>query len=57
MIQLEDELINTLEQRLFHVKEVSKNIEDPKVLQSYFETRLNRVIHDYFLQTKNFETA
>ena len=57
MTNLEDGLINSLEQRVEHVKEVSKNISDPKVLQQYFETRLNRVILDYFLHNKNFETA
>ena len=50
MVKVEDKLINSLEQRLSYLKNISKNKTDSKVLQGYFETKLNRVILDYFLQ-------
>ena len=57
LTKVEDGLINSLEQRLNHLKVVFDGIEDPKVLQQYFETRLNRVILDYMLQNNHFEAA
>ena len=50
MTKIEDDLINILDQRLNHLKVVSKNVKDPSVLQEYFETKLNRAIVDYMLQ-------
>lgn len=57
MLEVEDRLLNSLEQRLAYLRKVSKNREDPQVLQGYFETRLNRVILDYFLHSNMYETA
>ena len=57
MLELEDRLVASLEMRLAYLKHVSKHKEDPEVLQGYFESRLNRVILDYFLHNKMFETA
>lgn len=39
------------------MKNISKNKTDSKVLQGYFETKLNRVILDYFLQNQMFNTS
>lgn len=36
---------------------MSQGIEDPKVLQQYFETRLNRAIVDYMLRHDHFLAA
>lgn len=57
MTKIEDDLINILDQRLNHLKVVSKNVKDPSVLQEYFETKLNRAIVDYMLQNQHFESA
>ena len=57
MIKVEDKLVNSLEQRLSYLKNISKNKTDSKVLQGYFETKLNRVILDYFLQNQMFNTS
>ena len=57
MLSLEDRLISSLEVRLGYLKHVSKNKDDPEILQGYFESRLNRVILDYFLHNKMFTTA
>jgi hypothetical protein len=57
MLEVEDKLMSSLEQRLAYLKKVSKNRDDPQVLQGYFETRLNRVILDYFLHSNMYETA
>ena len=57
MLEVEDKLMSSLEQRLAYLKKVSKNRNDPEVLQGYFETRLNRVILDYFLHNNMYDTA
>ena len=57
MTRIEDEFITILEQRLNHLKTISKNQRDPASLQEYFETRLNRIIVDYMLQNQHFESA
>ena len=57
MLEMEDRLMGSLEQRLAYLKKVSKNRNDAEILQGYFETRLNRVILDYFLHNNMFESA
>lgn len=57
MIKVEDGLIHALEQRLKHLAHISKNLDEQKVVKEYFETKLTRVILDYFLQNSYFETA
>lgn len=57
MLNFEDKLINKLEQRLSHIKSVSKQVKDKKALTEYFESRLHRSILDYLLQKELFDTA
>ena len=57
MIYLEDSLINNLSQRLNHISKVSSKINDHKTIMEYMETKLNRVILDWFLQNKQFIVA
>ena len=52
MTKLEDTLINNLCERLNHIQKVSDNINDPKAVKEYMETKLNRIILDWFLQNK-----
>jgi len=49
MINLEDSLINNLSERLSHIQNVSSNAKDSKVVKEYMETKLNRIILDWFL--------
>ena len=49
MINLEDTLINSLSERLSHVQKISTGATDAKVVKEYTETKLNRIILDWFL--------
>lgn len=57
MTRLEDRFINSLENRLIHLKKISKNITDRECLKEYFDTRLNRLILDYFIHNRHFESG
>ena len=57
LTKIEDGLIHSLEQRLCYLKNVSKNIKDPKVLKEYFESRVSRSILDYMLINQQFDSA
>lgn len=49
MTNIEDSLINNLSERLNHVQKVSSNLKDSKLVKEYMETKLNRIILDWFL--------
>lgn len=56
-IKVEQLFTETLQKRIEHISKICDSNVDPEIMKDYFTKRLNRIIVDYLLRERYFETA